>query len=141
MANNGHDTLPAFKLFWEGFQRIRITMARLRDWPTQRSHSHITPTKRSRIDTEREFVHDTNIWMSDGNVIIAVEDPDDDLKRTYAFKCHMSVLAKHSNIFEALFTLPQSQDDAETYDGVPLVVLPDPYQDVKELLQMLYDPK
>ncbi|KAI0699088.1 hypothetical protein BC835DRAFT_1541450 [Cytidiella melzeri] len=100
----------------------------------------MTPTKCPRIDTEREFAHDTSIWMSDGNLVIAVEDPGDDLEMTYAFKCHMSVLAKHSTVFEALFTLPQSPDQAETYDGVPLVVLPDPYPDVKELLQMLYDP-
>lgn len=38
-----------------------------------------------------------------------------------------------------MFTLNQPED-AEKYEGVPVVTLPAAYADVKALLQMLYNP-
>ncbi|KAI0345787.1 hypothetical protein BDW22DRAFT_913487 [Trametopsis cervina] len=95
--------------------------------------------KRRRVEGEVDYIRDADIWLSDGNIIIAVEDPKDRL-RAYALKCHRSVLARHSQVFNTLFTLPQSPEAEEEYDGAPVVRLADPYDDLKSLIQMLYDP-
>ncbi|KAI0084542.1 hypothetical protein BDY19DRAFT_526787 [Irpex rosettiformis] len=79
---------------------------------------------------------DPDVWMSDGNVVITAKDKEG---VTWGFKCHKSLLSRHSRMFEGMFTLSQPQD-AETYEGLPLVTLTDPYADFKALLQMLYDP-
>jgi len=78
--------------------------------------------------------------MSDGNIILAtVKETDDHEKVHHLFKCHKSVLGMHSPVFQNLFTLPQGAD-AEEYDGLPVAVLPDAYEDVRGLLLMLYNP-
>lgn len=96
-----------------------------------------TRSKRRRI--EHSLVRDTDLWMGDGNIIVAAVEETEEDKVTYAFRVHLSVLSKHSPIFEDLLTLPQAAN-SETYEGLPVVTLPDPYHDVKGLLQMIYDP-
>lgn len=92
-----------------------------------------------------EFVRDTDVWMADGNVVLGVADSDEDKEGVvHVFKCHMSILTKQSPVFASLFALPQPADSAEAaerYDGVPLVMLHDPYPALKGLLKMLYDPR
>lgn len=98
-----------------------------------------TGSKRPRV--ENEMVQDTEVWMDDGNVVIAaVEDDKKKGKTTHLFRCHKSVLSKHSPVFRDLFTMPQSSDTKDIWEGFPLVTLPDPAQDVRLLLRMLYDP-
>ncbi|KAI0699081.1 hypothetical protein BC835DRAFT_1412734 [Cytidiella melzeri] len=97
------------------------------------------PSKKRRLDTNQEFIHDSQIWMKDGNVIVTAANTVDEVTTLYGFRCHKSVLSKHSTVFETMFGLPQSSVP-EYKDGVPVVMLPDPYTDVKGLLQMLYDP-
>lgn len=82
--------------------------------------------------------------MDDGNVVLGVADSDEGKEGVvHVFKCHMSMLTKHSAVFTSLFALPQPPDsvDVERYDGVPLVMLHDPYSALKSLLTMLYDPR
>lgn len=103
------------------------------------SHPQASPppsNKRRRTDSER--VQDPDIWMSDGNIIIATVDFSDDERPTYVLKCHKSLLARHSQVFEDLFHIAQPSVDDE-YEGIPLVTLSDSYKDVKGLLRMLYD--
>lgn len=85
-----------------------------------------------------EFVHDTDIWMSDGNIIIAADHSTEEDTITYVFRCHKSVLCRHSEVFEGLFEVGHASP-AEQYEGLPLVHFPDSYQDVKGLLRLLYD--
>ncbi|KAI0345779.1 hypothetical protein BDW22DRAFT_1353371 [Trametopsis cervina] len=97
------------------------------------------PQKRRRV--EEELVKDPHIWMDDGNVAIAAVDRDDDTKEektTYVLKCHKSVLAKQSLVFETMFSMPPSGEHEDMYDGLPLVRLTDSYNDVKSLLRILY---
>ena len=56
------------------------------------------------------------------------------------FKCHKSILARNSDVFEAMFSLPSPSSANEMYEEVPVAVLPDPVDDVKTLLQILYEP-
>lgn len=79
---------------------------------------------------------DPDIWIDDGNLIVTAND---EKNATYGFKCHKSFLARHSGVFEGMFSLNQPAN-VDMYEGLPLVALPDTYADVKALLHMLYDP-
>lgn len=90
--------------------------------------------------TPRELVPDMDLWMEDGNIIIAATDVSSEKKTTYAFKCHRSVLSKQSKVFEGLLGIPSSEDSQDMYDGLPLIMLPDAWADVKGLLHYVYEP-
>lgn len=90
----------------------------------------------SKVDAHA-LQQDPDIWMSDGNIIVAARDEENDTMS--GFKCHQSVLAKQSTVFAELFTLNQPEG-AELYEGVPVVALPDAAADVKALLRIIYDP-
>lgn len=97
------------------------------------------PIKRARTEgegddghTEPIIVEDKTVWMDDGNIIISAGDDP-----VYHFKCHKSVLCKNSEVFSEMFGLQLSGDQRE---GLPVVPLPDPVNDVRALLDMLYDP-
>lgn len=99
------------------------------------AHSpHSTAQKRRRV--EEELQQDPEIWMTDGNVVLTTKDDDGII---WGFRCHKSVLSKHSTVFQGMFTLDQP-DDAEMHDGLPVVALTDRSTDLKGLLQILYDP-
>ena len=70
-------------------------------------------------------------WFDDGSIIICVQDT--------AFKVHRSQLARHSEIFADLFSLPQPPD-SPNLEGCPIVHLPDRKSDFVDLLKALYDP-
>lgn len=96
-----------------------------------------TPSnKRRKLDIERR--QDPDVWMSDGNIIVAAADLTDDDKPVYMIKCHKSVLSLYSPVFEDLFKLA-IPSDTEEYEGLPIVTLTDCYKDVKGLIRMLYD--
>lgn len=102
-----------------------------------------TPAKRRRIDQSGELVPDPELWLEDGNVIItAIDEPASTSgeSTTYGFKCHKSVLAKQSSVFQTLFAMPPSAAAADVYEGLPLVALTDRYADVKGLLHYVYEP-
>lgn len=105
---------------------------------TPETNSHNT-LKRRRVS--HELVQDLDLWMADGNVVIAVADNTSNETIMRGFKCHCGVLAKHSQIFEGMFSIPASSDAGDLYDGLPLVALPDAYVDVKTFLRLLYDPR
>ena len=101
------------------------------------STSSETSSKRRRVS--QELLHDEDLWLEDGNIVIAATDETQEEKAVYAFKCHRSVLTKHSNVFEGLLSIPPSTDTQDLYEGLPLITLPDQYADVKGLLRFLYD--
>ena len=85
-------------------------------------------------DAAREptVIEDKAVWMDDGNIVVSAgTDP------IYLFKCHRSVLSTNSEVLSDMFGLQLSGDQ---HDGVPVVPLPDPADDVRSLLQILYDP-
>lgn len=97
--------------------------------------------KRQRLD--RTLVPDLDLWMEDGNIVIAAVDESSEDKTTYVFKCYKGLLSKHSPVFRDLLTLPQpsNADSEDSYEGLPLITLTDSYKDVKQLLQLLYYPR
>ena len=56
----------------------------------------------------------------------------------YLFRVHRSILSYHSSIFEGLFSLPPAPGVNEEYDGVPMVKMPDTYEDLLYFLEVLY---
>lgn len=93
-----------------------------------------------------------DLWFADGSIILQAE--------TTMFRVHTSVLARKSQFFRDMFSLPQpqtasssstSQNSADgpvssdwstadrTVDGCPLVVLHDSAEDLANLLVAIYD--
>lgn len=55
------------------------------------------------------------------------------------FRVHAAILAHHSPVFAGMLSLPTSPEINETYDGAPLVHMPDDAIDLAILLNALYD--
>ncbi|KAJ7505144.1 hypothetical protein B0H11DRAFT_2154061 [Mycena galericulata] len=74
-------------------------------------------------------------WFEDGNVILATsaESPT-------AFRVHRSVMARHSEVFESMFLVPQpSNEIVETMDGCQVVRMWDLPLELSNLIIALYD--
>ena len=78
-----------------------------------------------------------SLYLSDGNIIIKCLSPS---KKIVSFRVHQSLLAKHSPVFKTMLSLPQRDPEplGLTYDGLPLVELPDPSEKIESLLRILY---
>ncbi|KAJ7496929.1 hypothetical protein FB451DRAFT_1017263 [Mycena latifolia] len=87
------------------------------------------PAKRQR--TEDAPITRSDIWHSDGSVVLQTEDTQ--------FRVHWGVLALHSSFFRDMQGLPQPPDQPSV-DGCPVVELQDSTTDVTHLLKVLYDP-
>jgi hypothetical protein len=113
--------------------------------------SHIAfspPFPPSPTDMERDLevevvpkvIKHPNLWFLDGNIILQTTSPSGD--EIHFFRCHKSVLSKHSDVFMDMFE-PDNYvcvRRSEEYEGVPVISIPDASADVDALLNMLYDP-
>lgn len=72
------------------------------------------------------------LWFEDGTVVIQAEDTP--------FRVYTGMLSRQSSFFKNLFEVPQPAD-AETYDGCPLIQMPEgnTAQDVRDILQVVHD--
>lgn len=86
-----------------------------------------TPSELSRLSAESK---QSDFWFEDGSVIL--------LAGSVAFKVHRGQLARHSEVFRDLLSLPQPIDEA-SFEGCPLVELHDSPTDLWYLLRALYD--
>lgn len=117
--------------------------------PESNSESSVPPAKRPRVDgatSEIIYHKDTQIWLSDGNIILAAREDSDPstesdpaIVNTRLFKCHRGTLARHSVVFQDLFECAHPEP-GEQLDDTPLMTLWDSATDVKNLLKLLYDP-
>ncbi|KAL1742990.1 hypothetical protein HDZ31DRAFT_75156 [Schizophyllum fasciatum] len=73
-----------------------------------------------------------DLWFPDGNVIIRAGDR---LCRVYK-----GFLASQSTVLADMFSIPQP-DAMETYDGIPVLMLPDPAEEVLHWLKSMLFPK
>lgn len=97
-------------------------------------------TKRPRVDDSDSsaaapWIADSQVWFDDGNIIIVAGE--------VAFRVYKGTLARSSEVFQHLFSLPTPDSDAdrtdlEQADGVPVVHLPDSHVDLKHLFLALY---
>ena len=74
---------------------------------------------------------DDDVWLSDGSIVVAAAD-------NVAFRVHKSTLARRSEIFRDLFSLPNADAaTAETMEGCPIVRVSDVSEDIRHLLAVL----
>ena len=74
-----------------------------------------------------EFTRDHDFWLEDGSVILVA-------KKT-AFKVYKGLLSVHSPVFSDMFLSATGAD--ETYDGFPVVRIPESPEDFKWVLAYL----
>ncbi|KAF7322226.1 BTB domain-containing protein [Mycena kentingensis (nom. inval.)] len=70
------------------------------------------------------------LWFADGNLVIQAEDT--------VFRVYGHFLGQHSAIFSDMLALPPSLN-TESYEGCPLVRLPDSAEDALHFLKALFD--
>ncbi|KAJ7677485.1 hypothetical protein B0H17DRAFT_1236612 [Mycena rosella] len=80
-------------------------------------------------------------WFDDGNVILATQESP--TSASTAFRVHrsfMARLARHSEVFESMFLVPQPMSDVvETMDGCQVVRMWDSPIELAHLIIALYD--
>ncbi|KAH9065419.1 hypothetical protein EDB87DRAFT_1803410 [Lactarius vividus] len=80
-------------------------------------------------------------WFEDGNIVLLVEDDNHNPLR--AFKVHRGVMARHSEVFEAMLDIPQPSPGMssmiEHIDGCPVVRMYDHPEELSDLIKALYD--
>ncbi|KAI0801812.1 hypothetical protein BC629DRAFT_139719 [Irpex lacteus] len=103
--------------------------------------------KRQRLDEpsleELTDVQDPEIWMSDGNIIIAAVD--EEKNERHVFKFYRGLLTDRLPVLRDMFEADLSSGSvgasvSERYDGTPVVRLYDDHADVQLLLGVLHDP-
>lgn len=102
----------------------------------KRRRTESRATNPSSQNPDNEFCRDDRIWFEDGNIIVRAGPGCTGQGKIYGFKCHKSVLAIRSAVFETMFQLPNESGD--TFDGIPTVDFPDDPADVGALLSALY---
>ncbi|KAI0355240.1 hypothetical protein OH77DRAFT_1425310 [Trametes cingulata] len=71
---------------------------------------------------------DAELWLEDGNIVIVAGD--------LAFRAYRGILARRSEVFRDLFSIPNPQQ-LETMDGVPVVRVSDSPEELRYLLMVL----
>lgn len=74
-----------------------------------------------------------DLWFEDGNVVLIAENT--------GFRVYRGLLAKHSDIFRDMFSIPQPHSEAEdVLEGCPVVRLADDRaEDVATILGILFE--
>ena len=78
-----------------------------------------------------QCTRDPDLWFADGSVILRADD--------ILFRVYGGILSQASPVFRAMFGIPQPANDSESYDGCPLVHMPDSAHDLRPFLRALYD--
>lgn len=79
---------------------------------------------------EIAIVKHPDFYFPDGSVVIIVEQT--------AFRIHKYVLARHSDVFNGMWDVPQPSM-SDTYDGCPTVKLADSKTDFIDVMRVMYD--
>jgi len=71
-------------------------------------------------------------WFNDGDIILQVEDTQ--------FRVHSSMLARHSEVFSGILSIPQPHESMDATTGkLPVIFLSDKVDDVEVLMSIFYD--
>jgi len=80
-----------------------------------------------------------DFWLYDGSIVLSVQNT--------LFRVHQTILAKHSEVFADLFTVPQppfsisGEDDDAVMEGCHVVEMHDFAADFTDLLHAIYHPR
>lgn len=74
-------------------------------------------------------------WFDDGNIILVTDETPT------AFRVHRGVLARHSEMFQGMFDVPQPSaiGNSQTIYGCPVVRMYDLPNELAHLIKALYD--
>ncbi|KAI0054898.1 hypothetical protein BV25DRAFT_353004 [Artomyces pyxidatus] len=108
--------------------------------------SPVRGAKRQRVEDgsdqqEVAIVQSDKLWLDDGNLVVRTTSKGPPPMQTL-YKIHKRVLALHCSAFASLFDGPQAAFDigSQQHEGVPVMDLPDPPEDVHDFLMALYFP-
>ena len=83
------------------------------------------------IDTElASCERSSDLWYLDGSVVLRADHT--------LFRVYSGILSQASSVFKDMFTMPQPED-CESYEGCPLVHLPDAASDLYPFLKAMHD--
>ena len=73
--------------------------------------------------------------FDDGSVVLRAKDP------STLFRVHRALMARHSEVFRHMFSMPQPEQQGETelIESCPVVDIHDSASDMTSLLRALYD--
>lgn len=80
-----------------------------------------------------------SLYFLDDNIALMAQNYFGE-KTSTVFRVHQSILSLYSSVFADMLTMPPVQE-AETYDDVPLVDLPDNAGEIESLLKTIYLPR
>ncbi|GJE95291.1 hypothetical protein PsYK624_114740 [Phanerochaete sordida] len=84
------------------------------------------------------IVHDDKLYLADGDLAICSAAADDGT--TTVFRVHKAVMAHNSPVFRGMFGLPAAPAAQDCYDGASLVRVTDTAEELRALLDALYNP-
>ena len=90
-------------------------------------------------DQENGPIHHPSLYFPDGDIILSVlgeERPTRTLLRL-----HRVMLSHFSTTFRDILSIPADPQANEMHDGVPVIAMPDPYEDFVGLISALYSPE
>lgn len=97
----------------------------------QRTNSDATGPEK---DGPNVIKRDDKFWFEDGNIVL--------IARNIEFRVYKGILAKHSSVFQDMFSLPppvapeSSRDTAAPADACPVVHLSDSPEDLRHVLRV-----
>ncbi|KAG1818690.1 uncharacterized protein BJ212DRAFT_1298744 [Suillus subaureus] len=74
--------------------------------------------------------HPNGLWYDDGSVVLKTGDN--------FFRVHRSILSQKSSVF-ATILLPTQEENTETHEGCPVVVLDDDSEELRQFLLTIYE--
>ncbi|KAI0320196.1 hypothetical protein OF83DRAFT_641505 [Amylostereum chailletii] len=78
-------------------------------------------------------------WFDDGNIMLLLSDGEHP-EPVIAFKVHRGVIARHSEIFESMLSMPAPVEEDETIEGCQVAHLyHDAPQELSDFIKALYD--
>ena len=69
------------------------------------------------LDWKLVAMQHPDFWFSDGSIVLCVDK--------MLFRVHQTILGKHSEVFDDLFTLPQPIKEEEMVEGCRVVMMHD----------------
>ena len=82
-------------------------------------------------------IHHETMYFADGDIILSVMNGE----RPTFLRLHRFMLSHFSPIFKDMLSIPSNPQVNGMYEGVPIVVMPDPYEGLVGLVKVLYAPE
>ena len=88
-------------------------------------------------DQDNGPIHHPSLYFPDGDIIFSVLNEG----HPTLLRLHRVMLSHFCATFRDILAIPSDPQVNETYEGVPVIVMPDPYNDVVGLINALYAPE